>query len=387
VIYRHHQFRYRMAVVAAMDNLISKRRPQPFTRIGLGVLLVGAAAICGAQRLSAPSRVWSVGPLTKAEQVMGFAVGAGGTTLSGPHIDSQTGSIFAAARSVVFVGDRLVLASKIGMRQLPEAKIPAQVYELLSLDTQTGQVKDSREILAFGSLPVFATNDAHVIVAGRTVLRLTPDLKDAGVFDYHADGRKSGSVENISPDGSTLGNATSPGYEFIDAGSLKSTKLTDSPAYATSVSSKGFVTDNVHWTGKYPNDLGFVTYRDASGDHLLYHGSCGGRPQFLTDDLILEPGCKSPLIIDIHGNLVTTLSVKGGFSFAGVSQNGKRFALQLTGSGQHERFLVFSVQTGEPIAEVKPDQDGEEQSWTALSPDGSMFVVGSPLKLTLYRLP
>ncbi len=273
------------------------------------------------------------------------------------------------------------------MRQLPDAKIPARVYELLSLDTHTGQVKDSREILAFGSLPVFATNDAHVIVAGRTVSRLTPDLKDAGVFDYHADGRKSGSVENISPDGSTLGNATSPGYEFIDAGSLKSTKLTDSPAYATSVSSKGFVTDNVHWTGKYPSDLGFVTYRDASGDHLLYHGSCGGRPQFLTDDLILEPGCKSPLIIDTHGNLLTTLSVKGGFSFAGVSQNGKRFALQLTGSGQHERFLVLSVQTGEPIAEVKPDQDGEEQSWTAFSPDGSMFVVGSPLKLTLYRLP
>jgi hypothetical protein len=332
--------------------------------------------------------MWSIGPLTKGEQVMGFAVGASsGTTLTGPHIDSQTGSIFAATRSIVFVGDRLVLASKIGMRQLPEAKIPAQVYQLLSLDTQTGQVKDSREILAFGSLPVFATNDAHVIVAGRTVLRLTPDLKDAGVFDYHADGRKSGSVENISPDGSTLGNATSPGYEFIDAGSLKSTKLTDSSAYATSVSSKGFVTDNVHWTGKYPNDLGFVTYRDASGDHLLYHGSCGGRPQFLTDDLILEPGCKSPLIIDIHGNLVTTLSVKGGFSFAGVSQNGKRFALQLTGSGQHERFLVLSVQTGEPIAEVKPDQDGEEQSWTAFSPDGSMFVVGSPLKLTLYRLP
>jgi hypothetical protein len=75
------------------------------------------------------------------------------------------------------------------------------------------------------------------------------------------------------------------------------------------------------------------------------------------------------------------------FSFAGVSHNGKRFALQLTGSGQHERFLVLSVQTGEAIAEVKPDQDGEEQSWTAFSPDGSMFVVGSPLKLTLYRLP
>ena len=52
--------------------------------------------------------MWSIGPLTKGEQVMGFAVGASsGTTFTGPHIDSQTGSIFAATRSIVFVGDRL----------------------------------------------------------------------------------------------------------------------------------------------------------------------------------------------------------------------------------------------------------------------------------------
>jgi hypothetical protein len=359
-----------------------KLGPKPLKKIGLAVLLVTAIAMYApAQNLPAPSRVWSVGPLTNAEQVMGFVVGNSGTTLSGPHIDSQTSSIYAATRSVVFVGDRLVLASKVGMRQVPDAKIPVQVYQLLSLDTQTGRVKEKREITAFGSLPVFATNDAHVIVAGRNVLRLAPDLKDAGVLDYH------GSAENMSPNGSTLGNATNPGYELIDARSLKSTKLTDSPAYDTSVSSKGFVTDNVHWTGKYPSDLGFITYRDAAGDHLVYHGSCGGRPQFLTDDLILEPGCKSPLIFDTQGNLVRTLSAEGGFSYAGVSQNGKRFALQLTDSGKQERFVIFSVETGEPIAEVKPEQDGEQQSWTAFSPDGSMLVVGSPLKLTLYHLP
>ena len=122
-----------MTVVAVMDNPM-KLGPQPLTRIGLGVLLLWGAALCAAQRPSAPSRVWSVGPLTKGEQVMGFAVGAsGGTTFAGPHIDSQTSSIFAATRSVVFVGDRLVLASKIGMRQVPDAKIPAQVYQLLSL--------------------------------------------------------------------------------------------------------------------------------------------------------------------------------------------------------------------------------------------------------------
>jgi hypothetical protein len=93
------------------------------------------------------------------------------------------------------------------------------------------------------------------------------------------------------------------------------------------------------------------------------------------------------MIIDTQGNLVRTLSVEGGFSYAGVSQNGKRFALQLTASGKRERFVIFSVETGQPVAEVKPEQDGEQQSWTAFSPDGSMFVVGSPLKLALYRLP
>jgi hypothetical protein len=336
----------------------------------------------------APSRVWSIGPLTKGEQVMGFAVStSGGTTLTGPHLDSQTGSIFTATRGVVFAGDRIVVISKTGMRQIAGHAIPAHVYKLLSLDLKTGQVKDTREITAFRDVPIFATNDAHVIVAGYTVLRLTPDLKDAGVFDYDADGHGSGSIESISPDGSTLGNATSPGYELIDAGTLKTTQLTKNPAYATSVSSTGFVTDNVHWTGQYPNDLGFVTYTDAAGDHLLYHGSCGGRPQFLTNDLVLEPGCKSPLILDAHGNVVRVLPVNGGFSYAGVSQNGERFALQLTASGSHERFVILSVKTGERVAEIKPDRDGEAQSWTAFSPDASMFVVGSPLKLTLYRLP
>jgi len=199
-------------------------------------------------------------------------------------------------------------------------------------------------------------------------------------------------VENVSPDGSTLGNATSPGIELVDARTLKATQLTTSPAVDTSVSSKGFVTDNVHWVHDYPKDLGFITYTDAAGRHLLYHGKCGGRPQFLSDDLVLEPGCKSPLIIDTHGNLVRTLSVKGGFSYAGVSQNSKRFALQAASfsdghSIKQERFLIYSVDTGDPVAEVTPDGLAEGQSWTAFSPDGSMFVVGSPLTLTLYRLP
>lgn len=56
-------------------------------------------------------------------------------------------------------------------------------------------------------------------------------------------------------------------------------------------------------------------------------------------------------------------------------------------SVKHEHFVVYAVDTGESVAEVTPEELPGEQSWTAFSPDGSMFVVGSPLKLTLYRLP
>jgi hypothetical protein len=355
-------------------------------RFGLGTLLpLALVSILYAQKPPPPMRVWSVGPLTKGYSVTGIAIGAGGATLTAPHLDSQTGSIFTATRSVVFAGDRVVVA-------LHTTAMPQPIYELLSLDAKTGEVKNVRELTNFGLRGIFATNDAHVIVSGSSVLRLTPDLKDDGNFDYYATGHKHGRVQNVAPDGSTLGNATSPGYELLDAQTLKPTLLTSDGVVDTSVNSMGFVTDNVHWIGDYPKDHSSVTYTDATGKHMLYHGNCGGRPQFLSNNLILEPGCKSPIIIDMHGNIVRTLHMKGAFSYAGVSQNGKRFALQLASfSGMHdlkqEHFAIYSVDTGEAIAEVTPYAPAEEQSWTAFSPDGSMFIVGSPLKLTLYRLP
>ncbi len=360
---------------------------------GLGALWLLAWAVIGlAQKLPQPTRVWSVGPLTKSEPVMGIVFGAGGATTTAPHVDAQTSSIFAATRSVVFAGDRIVLASRVGMRRVEGTQNPAAVYQLLSLDVQTGQVKDTREISAFGSLKVFATNDAHVIISGRTVVRLTPDLKDAGSFDYHARGNKHGNVENISPDGSTLGNATSPGLELVDARTLTATTLTDRPIVATGVSSKAVVSDSPWWIQDYPKEKSFVTLTDDKGQHLIFHGDCGGRPQFLSDDRVLTASCKIARILDTEGKILKTITTNDPISFAGVSQNGKRFALQVasfsdTHSVKHERFVVYSVDSGVPVMEVAPDKPGDEQSWAALSPDGSMIVVGSPLNLTLYRLP
>jgi hypothetical protein len=113
---------------------------------------------------------------------------------------------------------------------------------------------------------------------------------------------------------------------------------------------------------------------------------------FLSDDRVLTASCKIARILDTKGNILKTVTLPEQVSFAGVSQNGKRFALQVAsfsdmGALKHERFVVYSVDTAEPVAELTPDELAEGQSWTALSPDGSLMVVGSPLKLTLYRLP
>jgi hypothetical protein len=357
---------YRQTIVA---KVLSRLRSGYIVLI---VLCLSSVGLCFAQKMATPTKVWSVGPLSKGEPVMGISFGANGPTVTGPHVDQQTGSIFAATRSVVFAGDRIVLASRVGMRKIEGAQVPAEVYELLSLDVQTGKVKETREILSFRSLMVFATNDAHVIVSGHNAMRLTPDLKDVATMDFAGRGHKFGSVENISPDGSVRGNATSPGFEMIDTHTLKAMQLTPSPSTATSVNDSGFVTNNPYG------------YTDKDGTHSINHAACGGRPQFLTNDLLLETGCSTPVIVDIHGSLIKKFPLKGRFSYAGVSQNGTRFALQ--DMSKSERFVIYSAKTFEPLAEIKPETPGEEQSWTAFSPDGSMFVVGSPAKLALYRL-
>src|SRR5580658_10562172 len=75
--------------------------------LGASLLLAGISW-ASAQNLLAPSRVWSVGPVTKRELTMGVSVGSEGASLTGPRVDSQTASTFSPVRSVVFAGNRVV---------------------------------------------------------------------------------------------------------------------------------------------------------------------------------------------------------------------------------------------------------------------------------------
>lgn len=360
------------------------RRLLNISRLALGFAVALATLPCSAQKPGRPERLWVVGPLTHIAQTEA-------AKLSGPSPELiQTGTAEAATRSVVFSGHRVVLVADLGLQQRQGQTTPVDVTELISLDAATGAVKNTREFTNLGTARLFATDDAHVILAGTNVFRLTPDLRDAGTFDPHANGHKHGRIRNISPSGSTLGYATEPGFELVDAHTLQPAPLSNAAIDDTSVSSKGVLTDNLVWTGFPLDDV--TDYIDTAGDHHLYHGRCGESPVFLTDDLVLEQGCKDPLILNLEGETIRTLALKLPWSYAGVSQNGNRFALQIQRPGTLfsswvESFEIYSVATDERVAEVKPERLPLEQSWTAFSPDGHLFVVGSLLKLALYRLP
>lgn len=348
---------------------------------------------CAAQGPRNATLVWSVGPLTPGQPQPGTSVIPKRLRLSGPSLALiQTGTAFAATRSVVFAGDRVVLLADLGPPTPQSGSTSADVMALVSLDANTGVVKNTRQFSDLPGAELFATSDAHVIVATTTGLfRLTPDLQTIATFQDKATGYKHNHIRNISPDGTTLGDATSPGYDLLNSATFQPTRLTELDAPDSSVSNKGLLSDKIIWTG-YPLHDSYVEYIDAAGEHRLYHGKCGANPVFLTDTLFLEQGCKDALILNLDGKLVRTLNLKLPWSFAGVSQDQRRFALQIKRPGtllrgRVEMFAIYSVQSGERIAQVKSPQLPLQQSWTAFSPDATLFVVGSALKLNLYRLP
>src|SRR5437899_8445687 len=76
----------KMTIGRHVESLRTRRRPRR-----TALLLAACTTLVFAEKVPQATRVWSVGPLTDSESVMGIAVGSGRATVSGPHPDSQTG--------------------------------------------------------------------------------------------------------------------------------------------------------------------------------------------------------------------------------------------------------------------------------------------------------
>jgi hypothetical protein len=305
----------------------------------------------------------------------------------------NTGSESNATRQAVFAGDRILVVFDAGYPRY-QGKQPISTYRLVSLDVKTGSIKNSVEFTGrWGNMPtLYATNDGHAILDDGSVTSLNPDLTTALPQSTFSHGR----VEHMSPDGSTFAWETFPGTTLIDSRSLMPLGKPLNESLPSSVSRQAVVTGNHLWIREYPNDHSFITLTDESGQHLIFHSRdfCAGQPEFLTNETIYLTGCGTIRILGVQGRILREAPFYEGWGpFAGVSQNGKRFALHRSeerGDPEvllYEHFVIYDVDTLAPVSIVRISELPEHQSWSAFSPDGHLFVAGSPDDLTLYQLP
>jgi hypothetical protein len=208
-----------------------------FKRSGRVVLLLmSSVGVVIAQKLPPPTRMWPVGPLTKSEPVMGIAFGAKGAIVTAKDVDSQTGSIFAATRSVVFAGDRIVLASIVGMRKVEGAQVRNRSISFCRLTPKRASLKtraksthldhwsfwawawspDGKWLAAAGSSD--RTAKVWDAATGRELLTLSGHRGDVNSVAWSPDGRRlatgSGTIDcrhlalRVSSSGSCIQDGT-----------------------------------------------------------------------------------------------------------------------------------------------------------------------------------
>jgi hypothetical protein len=370
-----------VAILVLSSVLISLRREYtahpPFLVIALGAIALTVPGWISCFRLPPEppdaQKVWSVALQEDAWPGM------------------NTGSTFDSRRQIVIAGDRLLVSFDAGSAPY-EGTQPMSNYRLLSLNLETGAIVNSRAFTGkWGSMPLlYATNDGRAILNDKSLESLNPDLTDAGPQFAPDRGR----VDQMSPDGSTMAWETMPGSTLLDSRTLNPLPRHLDESVPTSVSNRAVLTNNTYWYGRYPNDHSFVTLTDETGEHLIFHGECGGRPEFLTDEKVLVAGCGNIRIIDTHGNLLQESRSAGDSpSFAGASQDGKRFAMEFSETRGdppmplYDHFVIYETETVKPLAIVRVSDLPEFSSWSAISPDGKLFAAGNPNRLSLYRVP
>jgi hypothetical protein len=146
-------------------------------------------------------------------------------------------------------------------------------------------------------------------------------------------------------------------------------------------------------------------HRDSHGK-LLLDGESGTRviAQFPGDTIYIHPlGNERALVTGGHqfslfradGTLISTETfLREGVNFAALSSDHHRFAMAvyLWGVGdpsylEEEKIIVYDADTGKAVVAIPSAPLPQQQSWTALSPDGTLLAVGAQNTLHLFRLP
>jgi len=302
----------------------------------------------------------------------------------------QEATVFASQHGAAIVGDRAV-AIYPSQPEISRGGHPVINYRMVSLDLASGKVKGDKQVEGQSIPYLFATDDGHIDYGRLALIRINPDLSETGDKFNQAEGRITGN----SPDGSALAYWSKQGTEIVSADTFAVSGGPIRGPEPAAVSKSTLLIDDMRWAGEFPQDISFVALLDRGRPHLLYHGKCGGHPEFLSDDKFIFIGCGKATIMDTAGRVVKEIPLVGGHVwFAGVSRDGSRFAL---GTSEYPAsdpsfeagalITVFDAASYEPRATVPTEPGSGKRPWSAFAQDGHLFLCGDPGKLALYRIP
>jgi len=310
---------------------------------------------------------------------------------SGPAIENS----YTATRRVVFVGRHVISVCAGGLPKFDGNTF--QTVHLISLDVSDGRVSATRQMEAsvyVGPYLFRTAYDQVILNTGFNAILLNRDLSETGI-GYEISG---GRIQNVSPDGTVLGLEQIGGVlRMLDTRSLQPTGLDLVVSSPNTISARSAVTTGTVQPSA-PRDFrnGYIV--NAGDDAPLYSGGCRQyiQPQFLRNDRVLL-SCGDSFQVQEGSHVFFRQRFFGRHvSFAGVSRDGKRFAVAVIERGmfdpwpiKSEEIIINDVDTGKAIAKVGvplTDFSGE-QAWSALSATGDYLVAGGPKVLRLYKIP
>jgi hypothetical protein len=212
-------------------------------------------------------------------------------------------------------------------------------------------------------------------------------------------------AERISADGRVLGAWKQvPGAAvtyLLDADTLRPTghEISNHKVDSVSAEEMAYIVTRLG----SPDEV--VILGNENVTRLEYETKCGMvQVQLLSSDVFAVFGCNRLKVVNATGTELfsdTNVGYVGGGGFAGVSRDGKRFALRRpleksVGDGPNsivsERVAVYDVEARKSIFAVELDRlrgldSPAHASATALSPDGRILAANSEGVLEIYQIP
>lgn len=339
-------------------------------------MLAGSAAELFAADPPRPTPLWQV-DLSKLE-------------CASPSFDGE----FDATRQAVFASERRIVVSYAGSPSGSDGKNLLTPVCTLAINVSDGNVLASRkQIVTIYRRPLlFPTAAGQVILVTGGAVLLNSDLTETGVsLDVPAGCR----ILHVSPDGKVVAIEGNSETRLFDTRTLQPTGVDLDGGAPSTITARSSATNNtVPIDSKPGQQFAFVATKESSRPVLLPKCHTGFQVDYVSEDRMLITCGDSFQVQGQDNNVLVDHRFFGRHvRFGGASRDGIRFVAAISRRGlfdpwpvSGQEFQVFAVAQKKTIATVVVPHPAEG-SWSALSPQGDLLLIGSADGLRLYRLP